>query len=118
MSQVPEFKDLEPVDQMIEVLMAAGPFAYGKEARLQQTAEEWLAENFDLETAFAWLTVAGCFDAATAAKLSAAGISPDEMAEPTGPTLGYRVAAGAVSVDEAVAIVKQSRKVSPYDHEL
>ena len=77
MSQVPEFKDLEPVDQMIEVLMAAGPFAYGKEARLQQTAEEWLAENFDLETAFAWLTVAGCFDAATAAKLSAAGISPE-----------------------------------------
>ena len=99
-------------EEMVQVLRNHGVFAYGSEEDIERYAEEWEDYDFSPDQADKWLE-AGCFQAYAARELSDAGISsenaarldPDESRP--GTQIGYSVANGDMSIEEAVQIIEE-----------
>ena len=97
-------------EDMVNVLIAAGPFAYGKEDSILATADEWLEAGFSPQQAHDWINIAKCFDAGAAARLKAAGLDEDMAASKVeGQAIGARVAAGKMTVAEATEVTAPLR---------
>jgi hypothetical protein len=91
------------LEEMVSVLITAGPFAYGTDGAITDTAVEWLSHGFSPQDAHDWLTIAKCFDPASAQALQAAGLDVDMASSKLeGQALGGRVSAGLMTVAEAV----------------
>ena len=69
---------VDPLEAMVEVLVAAGPFAYGTDQKLTQTAQEWLDMGFGHDEANDWLSVR-CFHASVARDFANEDLEPDDL---------------------------------------
>jgi hypothetical protein len=94
-----------------EALAQHGAEAHGT-ASLEEAARAWIDAGFeDTEEIDEWLS-ARCFSAEGAQRLELAGITPEQAAlrtsagrAPYEETLGYKVIAGDLSLDEARRII-------------
>lgn len=94
-----------PLEEMINVLVALGPFAYGHHGTLTSTAQEWLEAGFSPAEAHEWLDTGKCFEAQTAKQLAKAGLDPDQAGTWfKGKAIGLLVAGGDMTVAEAVEL--------------
>jgi len=97
-----------------EVISAAGGAALGNKTA-NDAAREWIACGFDdAEEVGEWLA-ARCFDARVAAVLEEAGFTPAQAALRTEAgnaeyedTIGYKIARGDLSLDEARRIITRA----------
>lgn len=94
---------MSEMNRMIQVVGNAGSMAVGN-APLGEVAQEWIDAGFSDVEAARWLE-SRCYDAAAAAKLAKAGVTPEQASAeaPGGETIGYAVANGDMTVREAVA---------------
>jgi len=89
-------------EEMVNVMVSAGPFAYGKDTAITATADEWLEAGFTPQDAHDWLHIAKCFDVRAAVQLREAGIDSDMAASKVdGQAIGARVSAKRMTIDEA-----------------
>ena len=103
----------DPLEETVSVLLAAGRFAYGTDAKLMETAEEWLTAGFSPQDTHDWIE-ARCFESWAAGQLRAAGLNPDKaklVPLDKKETIGYLVSSGALKVAEA----KQIAGVDPFE---
>ena len=97
-----------------EVITASGDPALGNRTT-HDAAREWIACGFDdAEEVSEWLA-ARCFDARVAAVLEEAGFTPAQAALRTEAgnadyedTIGYKIARGDLSLDEARRIITRA----------
>jgi hypothetical protein len=100
----------EPLEEMINVLVALGPFAYGHEGDLTSTAREWLDHGFSPDAAHEWIDTGKCFDAGMARQLARAGLDPDQAGSfSKGKAIGWLVAKGDMTVAEANTLTEPLR---------
>ena len=104
-------EQLETLRLISEVLKRHGDAAF--ESRpAEKVAEDWLDAGFeDAEEVDEWLS-ARCFSPRTAYKLDSAGFTPEQASIRTTEgeasdedTIGYKVARGDLSIDEARRII-------------
>lgn len=95
---------------IIDVLESDREFACGGQAT-DRVAAEWGGHGFGADEVRGWLD-ARCFDAAAAAALRAAGVTPEQARATVdegpceGETIGYAVANGDLSAARAAKIVE------------
>lgn len=100
---------VDPLEAMVDVLVAAGPFAYGTDQKLTQTAQEWLDMGFGPDEANDWLSVR-CFHASVARDFANEDLEPDDLdittPKPYPDTLPYKVCNNDVKFEVAVKVAK------------
>jgi hypothetical protein len=108
----------DPLEQIIEILNIAGPWAYGADKDLMSVATEWLDTGFSPQEVHDWLNLARCFYASAAKKLKAVGLDPElagldpiKAGRPKNrnDTIGYKVSEGKLSAANAAAITVHIR---------
>lgn len=77
-------------------------------ASIGEVAQEWIDAGFSREAADAWMSVARCFDADSAAALRDAGVTPEQASaeHEGGETIGHAVAHGDLSARKAAKLVR------------
>jgi hypothetical protein len=112
MSDEPEITNSEPLEDMVEVLTCAGPFAYGSDQKLCDCAREWLDAGFAPEMADQWLAVR-CFEPTVARQFEDEGLEPEDVdfttPKPYVDTIAYKACDGVMSVDAAVRVARSRR---------
>ncbi len=103
----------DALENMVSALMAQGPFSYGSEDKLLDTAIEWLDAGFGPEEASIWLD-AHCFHPDVARKFEAAGLEPDDVDYnvPKGndkETLAFRVCSGDIMITAAIRMAQRGK---------
>lgn len=105
----------ETLQAIIETLMRTGDAAALQRRSAKDAAQAWLDAGFDdAEEVEEWLA-ARCFDPRVAEKLEAAGFTPAQASIRTQAgatsdedTIGYKIARGCLSLDEARRIITRA----------